>query len=96
MVTWVKRHYKLKENNDNNDVMKRKNKRSEDETPKSSDENIDAADKYKAGRYIILSAELFYISSLIPSSSLQFKFTFLLSIFLLKIFYFCYFMVRSI
>ena len=48
MVTWVKRHYKLKENNDNKDVMKRKNKRFEDETPKSSDKNIDAADKYKA------------------------------------------------
>ena len=48
MVSRVKRHYKLKEKNDNNDVMKRKNKRTEDETPKSSDENIDAADKYKA------------------------------------------------
>ena len=51
---------------------------------------------FKAGRYITISAELFYISFLIPSSSLQFKFTFLLSILLLKIFYFCYFIVRNI
>ena len=51
---------------------------------------------FKAGRYVIISAELFYILSLIPSSSLLFKFTLLLSIFLLKIFYFCYFMVRKI
>ena len=51
---------------------------------------------FKAGRYIIISAELFYILSLIPSSSLLFKFTFLQSIFLLKIFYYCYFMVRKI
>ena len=48
MVTRVMGHYKLKAKNDNNDVMKRKNKEKEDETPKSSDENIDAADKYKA------------------------------------------------
>ena len=51
---------------------------------------------FKAGRYVIISAELFYILSLIPSSSLLFKFTLLLSIFLLKIFYFCCFMVRKI